>query len=391
MSARTYLDWNASAPLRPEARAAMVAAFELVGNPSSVHGEGREARHLLEQARGQVAALMGADPRNVVFTSGGTEANRLALSPGLQAGSEPACDRLLLSAVEHPSVLSGGGFAPEATEMIAVAPDGRVDLADLQRRIAETTNLRSRLLVSLMLANNETGVIQPVAEAARIVHEAGGLLHVDAVQAAGKIPIEINILGADIISISAHKMGGPKGVGAVVKRREDLHVRVPLVRGGGQERGQRAGTENVPGIVGFGAAAEAARRDLAGEREHMTGLRVRLEAGLRAIAPQTVIFGDRVDRVPNTVLFAVPGIKAETALIALDLDGVAVSAGAACSSGKVAPSHVLAAMGVSPELAGGAIRASCGYSSTKADIDRLLEAWRKRVEALPTGEQGIAA
>jgi cysteine desulfurase len=297
----------------------------------------------------------------------------------------------LLSAVEHPSVLSGGGFAAGATETITVAPDGRVDLADLQRRLVEATDLRARLLVSLMLANNETGVIQPVAEAARIVHEAGGLLHVDAVQAAGKMTIDLNSLGADIISISAHKMGGPKGVGAVVKRREDLHVRVPLVRGGGQERGQRAGTENVAGIVGFGAAAEAARRDLAGEREHMTGLRARLEAGLRAIAPQTVIFGDRVDRVPNTVLFAVPGIKAETALIALDLDGVAVSAGAACSSGKVAPSHVLAAMGVSPELAGGAIRASCGYSTTEADIDRLLEAWRKRVEALPTEQQGIAA
>jgi cysteine desulfurase len=387
MTDRTYLDWNATAPLREEARQAMLAALDVVGNPSSIHAEGRAARRIVEEARGHVAALVGAEPGNVVFTSGGTEANVLALTPALQIGADATPrDRLLVSAIEHPSVLAGGQFSSDLVERIPVTEAGQIELSALRRQLTTP-----RPLVSIMLANNETGVIQPVAEAAAIVHEAGGLLHVDAVQAAGRIPVDIRALQADLLTLSAHKLGGPKGVGAVIKREEALHFPDPLIRGGGQERGARAGTENVAGIAGFGAAAEAAVRSLASDAERMSDLRDHLENGLRAIYPDLVIFGDRHDRVPNTSLFAMLGIKAETALIALDLDGVAVSSGSACSSGKVAASHVLAAMGVNPKLAAGAIRVSLGFSSTQKDVDRLLQAWKQLVRALLRGGVGIAA
>jgi cysteine desulfurase len=398
MIGRTYLDWNATAPLRPEAREAVLSALARVGNPSSVHDEGRGVRHLVSQARAQVAALVEADPRNVVFTSGGTEANMTALTPGIRlacgpgagAGTKP-CDRLLVSSIEHPSVAMGGRFGSGAVEAIPVTGDGWVDLTHLEQRLAALALLGSCPLVSIMLANNETGVIQPVSEAARMVHQAGGLLHVDAVQAAGRIPIDINQLGADLVTISGHKIGSPSGVGALVWRDQALHIPTPLIAGGGQERGLRAGTENVAGIVGFGAAAAATKRDLEAERARLIGLRDRLEAGLRACSPRTLIFGDRAERVPNTVLFTVPGVKAEVTLIALDLAGIAVSSGAACSSGKVTPSHVLSAMGVATELARGAIRASFGYSTEERDIDRLAQAWRMLTEALPKVPEGIAA
>jgi cysteine desulfurase len=233
-----------------------------------------------------------------------------------------------------------------------------------------------------MLANNETGVLQPIAGAAAIVHAAGGLLHVDAVQAAGRIPIDIGAIGADLLTLSAHKIGGTKGVGALVRAREDIHFPDPLVRGGGQERGLRAGTENVPGIAAFGAAAAAASSRLAAEALHMLRLRRRLEEGLAATSPQIAIFGAGAERLPNTTLFALDGMKAETAVIAFDLEGLAVSSGAACSSGKVQPSHVLAAMGVSSALSRGAIRVSLGWASSEADIERFLEAWRKLSLAL---------
>jgi cysteine desulfurase len=383
---RAYLDWNATAPLRPQARAAMAAAGDIIGNPSSVHAEGRAARSLLEEARRNVAALVGADPRNVVFTSGGTEANLLALSPAIEVGSrkEPR-GRLLISAIEHPSVRCGGRFPPRAIEDIRVTTEGEVDLAGLGRQLAES----GRPLVSIMLANNETGVIQPIVAAAELVHRAGGLLHVDAVQAAGKIPIDINALGADLLTFSAHKMGGPKGVGALIRRDEALHFSDPLIRGGGQERGARAGTENVSGIAGFGAAAAAARPAEDGVRIAL--LRQRLEAELNAISPNCVVFGAGRERLPNTACFAVRGMRAETVVIALDLDGVAVSSGSACSSGKVAPSHVLKAMGVDPDLARGAIRVSLGFSTTDEDVDCFLAAWNKLVRALPKGLHGIAA
>jgi cysteine desulfurase len=244
-----------------------------------------------------------------------------------------------------------------------------------------------------MLANNETGVVQPVAAAAELVHAAGGLLHVDAVQAAGRILCNTGSLGADLMTISAHKLGGPKGVGALIRRGEDLHIPDPLIKGGGQERGMRAGTENAAGIAAFGAAVAAARRGLAADGARMLALRDRLEAGLRAVTPAAVIFGAQAERLPNTTLCALPGMKAETAVIALDLEGVAVSSGAACSSGKVEPSHVLAAMGVSRALAGGAVRLSLGWTTAEADIERFLAAWRKVAGALSKGskeQRGLA-
>jgi cysteine desulfurase len=386
MTERAYLDWNATAPLRHQARTAMLEALDQAGNPSSVHTEGRAARHLIERARGRVAALVGAEPASVVFTSGATEANVLALSPGWAlAPNRSPFERLLVSAIEHPSVLAGGRFPRDRVGTIPVDRQGVVDLGALQTMLAGAP-----ALVSIMLANNETGVVQPVCEVARIVREAGGLLHVDAVQAPGRISINFNDLGADLLTLSAHKSGGPKGAGALI-RRSGLHLSDPPIRGGGQERGLRAGTENVAGIAGFGAAATAISANRSSEIEHAARLRDRLEAGLRAITPGVVIFGESVERLPNTTLFTHPGLRAETAVIGFDLAGVAVSSGAACSSGKVQPSHVLAAMGVEPSLAQGAIRVSMGYSTSDADLERFLSAWTKLSESLLKGRTVIAA
>ena len=386
MTERVYLDWNATAPLRPQARAAMVAALDVIGNPSSVHAEGRAARQIIEGAREQVAALVGAEPRNVVFTAGGTEANALALSP--RTGGP--CGRLVVSAIEHPSVRSGGRFPSALVETAVVTPSGEINLAALEREMMALAAAGVRPLVSLMLANNETGVIQPVAEAARLVHAAGGLLHVDAVQAVGRISCDIKVIGADLLSVSAHKIGGPRGVGALIRRDEAIHLD-PLVTGGGQERGVRAGTENVAGIAGFGAAAAAAQASLAADGARMLALRGHLEAGLQQASPEVVIFGAAAARLPNTTLFAVPGMKAETAVIAFDLEGAAVSSGAACSSGKVQPSHVLGAMGVSPQLVRGAVRVSLGAATTETDVERFLRAWNNVSGALLNKSKGIAA
>ena len=389
MSARSYLDWNATAPMREEAKAAFTAAVSRVGNPSSVHAEGRAARALIETAREQVAALVGAQPGNVVFTASGTEANMLALMPTIETADEKRPrSRLFLSAIEHVSVRAGGRFPREGIDELPVCPDGRLDLGALTAAIANTP----RPLVSLMFANNETGIVQPVAEAAAIVHAAGGLIHVDAVQAAGRIPCDITALGADLLTLSAHKIGGAKGAGALIRAREDIHFPEPLVRGGSQERGLRAGTENVAGIAAFGAAAVAARVGRDGEAAHMSRLRNELEVGLLAVTPDATVFGRETgERLPNTTLFAVAGIKAETAVIAFDLEGVAVSSGAACSSGKVQPSHVLAAMGVLGPLQRGAVRVSLGWNSTAADVEKLLGAWTKLASALSKGRQGVAA
>jgi cysteine desulfurase len=393
MTERIYLDWNATAPLRPAARAAMLAALDQTGNPSSVHTEGRAARHLVEVAREQVAALVGTETGNVVFTSGGTEANTLALSPAIERpGNRQPLDRLLVSAIEHPSVTSGGRFAREKIEEIPVTPDGIVDLSVLEIRLKELASAGQRVLVSIMHANNETGVVQPVAAAAAMVHAAGSVLHVDAVQTAGRISCEIKALGADLLTISGHKLGGPQGVGALIRGSDGLHLADPLIKGGGQERGARAGTENVAAIAGFGAAARAAAaaRDADGAR--IGALRQRLEAGLMAVAPNSVIFGSGAERLPNTTLFAVPGLKAETALMALDLDGIAASSGSACSSGKVTASRVVKAMGVAPELGAGAVRLSLGQDTTEDEIERLISAWRKLVSRLSNGvNRGLAA
>ena len=371
MPDRIYLDWNATAPLRREAREAMAAAWDLDGNPSSVHAEGRHARRLVEEARAGLARAVGALPRNVVFTSGGTEANALALTPGLRRDSGLPVERLLVSAIEHVSVLAGGRFPAQAIGTIGVTGSGVLDL-DRLRALLQSG---SPALVSVMLANNETGAVQPVAEAAEIVHAAGGLLHVDAIQAFGKIYFDINGLNADLITVSGHKIGGPKGVGAVVLA-EGVRGLEPLLRGGGQELGRRAGTENVAGIAGFGAAVKAAMDSLRNDAIRFENLRNRLETGLRQ-TPGAIVFADDVPRLPNTTLFTVPGLKAETAVIGFDLEGIAVSSGSACSSGKVQPSHVLEAMGFGPEIAQGAVRLSLGWSTSSADIDRCLEAWRK--------------
>jgi cysteine desulfurase len=392
MTDRIYLDWNATAPLRAEAHAAMAAALDCLGNPSSIHAEGRAARQRVERAREQVAALVGAEPKCVTFTSGGTEANNLALTPAIQVGDQKApLDRLLVSAIEHASVRAGGQFAAETIEEIPVTPGGVIDGAALARRLTALKAQGQRALVSVMLANNETGIVQPIPEVAGIVHEAGELLHVDAVQGAGRIPCDIKDLNTDLLTISAHKLGGPKGAGALVRQSEALHLPHPLMRGGGQERGLRAGTENVAAIAGFGAAAEAARRDLGADGARMTALRQRLEAGLKAATPQAIIYGVDAARVPNTTLVAVPGMKAETAVIAFDLAGFAVSSGAACSSGKVQASHVLAAMGASDGLARAGLRISLGWSSTEAEIDCFINAWIKIAGALLKDTRGMAA
>ncbi|WP_441235910.1 cysteine desulfurase family protein [Bradyrhizobium sp. 930_D9_N1_4] len=371
MPHRVYLDWNATTPLRNEARTAVLAAYDLIGNPSSVHAEGREARRLVEDARATLAAAVGALPRNVVFTSAGTEANALALSPGLKGASGGPVERLLVSAIEHASVLAGGRFPADRIDRIRVTRSGVVDLDHLKALLSGGPPA----LVSIMAANNETGALQPVAEAAGMVHEAGGLLHVDAIQALGKIAFNINAVGADLATFSAHKIGGPKGVGALVVA-EGIAGLEPVLRGGGQELNRRAGTENVAGIAGFGAAAKVALQTLREDAERMATLRNHLENGIRAIAGASAFAAD-VKRLPNTVLFTAPGLKAETAVIGFDLEGIAVSSGSACSSGKVQASHVLSAMGYDTTVAQGAVRLSLGWSTEPDDINRALEAWRK--------------
>jgi cysteine desulfurase len=387
MTERAYFDWNATARLRDEARAAMTEALARTGNASSVHAEGRAVRHAVEKARENVAALAGAEPRNVTFTSGATEANTLALTPAIEAGGRKMLrDKLFISAIEHPSVRAGGRFAADRVEDVPVTGDGVLDLHALRSALARAEHP----LVSVMLANNETGVVQPIADIAKIVHAANGLLHVDAVQGPGRLDCDINRLGADLMSFSAHKFGGPQGVGALI-RRDDAQITEPLIRGGGQERGLRGGTENVVGIAGFGAAAAVAATRAGAPR--MAALRDRLEAAIKAAVADVVIFGAQAPRLPNTTLFAVPGMKAETAIIAMDLKGIAVSSGSACSSGKVQASHVLTAMGVEPALGQGAVRVSLGWSTSEREIDMLLAALTEVVSSLRKGHiaSGLAA
>jgi len=360
MGSHSYLDWNATAPLRSEARAAMLAALEMPGNPSSVHGPGRQARGVMDQARACVAALIGVKPAQLVFTSGGTEADVLALTgTGRRA--------VLLSGIEHDAVRRA---APAGAVTLPVGPDGMLDLDALQ---AELAKAHEPALVSVMAANNETGVIQPIAEIARIAHAHGALFHCDAVQLAGRLPLDMTGQGIDLLTLSAHKIGGPKGVGALAVR-EGLGL-VPLIPGGGQESRRRGGTENLPGIAGFGAAALAARATMAEEGARITALRDGMETALKSALPGLVIFGEAAPRVPNTSLIGHPGMKAETVVMAMDLAGVAVSAGAACSSGKVERSAVLDAMGVDPALAGSAIRISLGWTTTPEEVERCVTAY----------------
>ena len=374
----TYLDHNATSPLRPEARAAMTHAMEMGGNPSSVHGAGRAGRALVEAAREQVAALVHARAQDIVFTSGGTEANALALWGAVHGvlDAEARITRLFVSAIEHDSVRANAEVIAERVpgvrlQTIPVSNTGVVDTEALRVLLREG---KGRAIVTVMLANNETGAIQPLGQIAKLAREAGALLLVDAIQAAGKLDIDFAALDADYLTLSAHKLGGPQGVGALIVK--DGAPFAAQILGGGQERGKRAGTENVVGIAGFGAASEASLRDL-GSLSRISFLRDRFEHGLRQIAPDAIVFGGT--RLGNTSNFALPTISAETAVIALDLDGVMISSGAACSSGKVKPSHVLQAMGVSEDIARSALRVSFGWNSTDGDADAALASLHKLV------------
>jgi len=364
MNDTVYLDHNATTTTRPEAARAMAAVLAATGNPSSVHGPGRAQRKVMEDARAKVAALAGAAPEQVVFTSGGTEANNLAVR---------GCgrSRILISAVEHPAVTAPA--LEMGAEIVPVDGDGIVDLERLGAMLGDGD---TPALVSVMLANNETGVIEPVAEVARIAHEHGALVHCDAVQAAGKIALDIGELGVDMLSLAAHKIGGPSGVGALIL---GAGYGVPRLRavmtGGGQERGLRPGTENLPGIAGFGAAAEVAAKGL-GDFARLAELRDRLEAGVKAISPDAVVFAATRDRLANTSYLALPGGDAVMRVMAFDLAGIAISAGSACSSGKVKASGVLAAMAVADDIARRAVRVSLGWSSTPEDVDAFLGVWK---------------
>ncbi|WP_313058779.1 cysteine desulfurase family protein [Agrobacterium cavarae] len=372
---RTYLDWNATAPLLPAVRDALVSALDLSGNPSSVHKEGRAVRAAVETARRNVAALVGAEASHVVFTSGATEAANLVLCPHFKMGRSPLnISHLYVSAIEHPAVREGGRFSRSAVTEVPVTEQGLLDIEALESLLSRHDRALGLPMVALMLVNNETGIIQPVKDAARLVHAAGGLLVVDAVQAIGRIPVEIEALDADFLIVSSHKIGGPKGVGALVSRGEVM-MPLPLIHGGGQEKGHRSGTENTLAILGFGVAAKEAARMQKAESARLASLRTRLEDGMRVSAPDVIIHGADVARVGNTTFFTLPGLKSETGQIAFDIEGVALSAGSACSSGKVGESHVLTAMGQDPKL--GALRISLGHATTVDDIEKAVRAFSK--------------
>lgn len=369
------MDWNATAPLLPAVRDVLVSALDLAGNPSSVHREGRAARAAVEGARREVAALVGAEAAHVTFTSGATEAANLVLTPDFRMGRAPVrYGHLYVSAIEHPAFREGGRFGKADVTEIPVTSAGVIDLAALQTLLSSHDASAGLPMVAFMLVNNETGILQPVAEAARLVHAAGGLMVVDAVQAAGRVPLDINALDADFLVVSSHKLGGPKGAGALISRGEVMMPK-PLIHGGGQEKGHRSGTENTLSVIGFGAAAAVAAKNLEVEAARLAALRARLEDGMRVSAPDVIIHGEDVVRVGNTTFFTLPGLKAETGQIAFDIEGIALSAGSACSSGKVGESHVLTAMGRDPKL--GALRISLGHATDEADIERTLAAFAK--------------
>lgn len=375
---RVYLDHNATSPVRPEVAAAVAGALLLPGNPSSIHAEGRAARAALEAARERLGRLVGAEPERVVFTSGGTEAANAVLSGALVRPGRPAPTRLLFSATEHPCVAAGHRFAE--AETLPVDAAGIVDLEALRGRLAELSG--ESLLISVHAANNETGVLQPLADIVALARAHGGaLVHSDAVQAVGKVPVSLDGLGLDALTLSGHKFAAPKGTGAIVLA-EGVTLEAPFVRGGGQERRLRCGTEALPALIGMGEAAERAAAALASEQVRLAALRDALEAGILARAPGTVVFGAAAPRLPNTCAFAVPGLDAPTAVMALDLSGIAVSSGSACASGKVARSPVLAAMGVSPALAAGALRVSLGWNSVEGDVTRYLDGFERIVSSL---------
>ena len=364
---RTYLDFNATAPLRPEAKAAVIAALEEFGNPSSVHDEGRRARAIVEKAREDVARLVGAKAAEVVFTASGTE--------GAGAVLAMDWDTVIVSKAEHSAVLAAARRAAERRARILeidVTAEGSIDVVACERALETAVADGGQVLIALQMANNETGVVQPCAPLFARARELGAAVLCDTVQTAGRVRVDCAALGADYIVLSGHKIGAPKGSGALIVREGARFV--PLLRGGGQEKNRRAGTENVAGIAGLGAAARVALQDYDGF-ERLRAMRERLEKGVRELTPEAQILGEGTERLANTSAILLPGRRGETLVIALDLAGIAVSSGAACSSGKVGRSHVLEAMGLDAEAAQSAIRVSLGWSSVPEDIDRFLAAW----------------
>lgn len=354
-----YLDYNATAPARPEVIAAVGEAMALPGNPSSVHTAGRQARRAVEDARSKVAQLAGTVAANVVFTSGATESNNIALR-----GWEDE-KRVLTSAIEHPSVIE----ACEA-ERLPVTQEGKVDLTALEGLLQKSDDRQA--LVSVMLVNNETGVIQPMAEIIALAHAHGAVVHCDAVQAAGKLPLDFDGSGLDLLSLSAHKIGGPKGIGALVVN--PVHHIRSLIHGGGQEKGRRSGTENVAASAGFGVAAEISLAEIEKQPDY-TALRDHIEAAVTEACPQVQVIGSGVDRVGTVTCLALPDVGSETQVMAMDLAGIAVSAGSACSSGKVKRSQVVTAMGYDESIAASTLRVSLGWATTAAEVDRFIEAY----------------
>jgi cysteine desulfurase len=379
--ARAYMDWNATAPLLPEAREAFLRVAMMDGNPSSVHREGRAVRTEIEAARRSLAGALGAKPADVIFTSGATEAANHVLTPNFRMGRSPLkVGRLYVSAIEHKAVFEGGRFAKADVEVVPVTSSGVIDLGALGRVLSGHDLALGLPMVAVMLANNETGVIQPIAEVAALVRRHGGILVVDAVQGLGRVPLDIAALDADFMIVSSHKIGGPKGAGALVSRGEAM-MPSALIHGGGQEKGHRSGTENAASIAGFGAAAAIAGHDVAERADGLRTMRDSFESRMRDVAPGLVIVGEGSERLPNTTFFSLEGLKSETGQIAFDLEGVALSAGSACSSGKVGESHVLQAMGYDPRM--GALRISLGTSTTEQDIERTIAALAKIAGRLP--------
>ncbi len=363
-----YLDYNATAPLREVARTAMLRAYDAPGNPSSVHGAGRKARAMVEEAREVLAGSVGAARSDVVFTAGGTEANNLGL---LGLAKANGCSALFISAIEHPCIRDAAANAALPIRIIPVTKDGVIDLEALQSSLQDADS-DMRPLLALMAVNNETGVIQPVAEAASLMHEADGFIHVDAVQGFGKIPISLAALGVDSLAVSAHKIGGPMGVGALALAC-DAKIS-PRHYGGGQEKGHRGGTENVAGIVGFAAAAKAALSDLVAHNR-IEAQRDHLQKSMLDHAPDAVVVGANAPRVSNTLCIATPGFASDTQVMVMDLAGFAISAGSACASGKVKSTSILTAMHLPEKLLGCAIRISLGSSTTHDEIDAFAKAW----------------
>jgi cysteine desulfurase len=371
---RVYLDHNATAPLRPEARAAMLVAMDVAGNASAVHADGRAARRLVEAARRDLGVLIGARADDVVFVSSGSEAAATLLAPGFHGAGRAPAERLIVTAVEHSCVLTGGRFAPADVAVCPVDSDGVIDPAALGRMLAADPR---PALVAVMAANNETGVLQPVAEVAAIVRAGGASLVCDAVQAVGKIPVDLQGLGVDAIFLSGHKLGAPQGVGAFALAPGTTLV--PLIKGGAQENRRRAGTENLTGIAGLGAVARALRDGMESEIARISAIGDFLESRIRTICPDATVLSGARSRLPNTTALFCPTWSGETAVIAFDLAGVSIATGSACASGKVAPSHVTRAMGLDAEASRAVVRISLGWSTSETDVARFLEVFAAQV------------